>query len=265
MATRSHYDRRMPGRSDRGDPPGKRPRPVLLVFLGACWRFAKSVPDVIGVVDIPENLSEFRCLLLQVLEAIDLSVGDLIFLLLLCAIVFWPEISRAFHSHRSSRSAEVPSSAPGPASSRIEIDADEEASTLMLSGPSWFLFLNTIVLVKQDDSAYIDSISASWDGTRECSLLTTTASHFGLTMIPQYGPIPSIGESHTPTKGYLVFDCGPAHSYTGKSIFDGIFYLRIQFTDGPECECRCKAIRIPEGVPGRDSALNYAIEVLRSG
>ena len=265
MATHCHYDQRMLGRSERGHPPAKTRRSVALVFLGASWRFARDVTDVFGMVDVPENLSEFWCLLLQLVEAIDLSAGDLIFLLLLLTIVFWPEISRTVQSCLSPRTAAVPSGRPMPPSSRIELDADEEASTLMLSGQSWFLFLNTIVLVKQDDSAYIDSISASWDGTRECSLLTTPVSALGLTVIPPYGPIPSIGESRTPTKGYLVFDCGPAHAYTGKSIFDGIFYLRIQFTDGPECECRCRAIRIPEGVPGRDSALNYAIEVLRSG
>ncbi len=253
----------MPSDPDRGRPQAKRPRAAALVLLGASWRVAKDVQDVIGVVDVPDNLSELRCVLLQVLRAIDLSLGDVIFLLLLLAIAFWPEINQMVQSQVSSRTAEVPSGAPVSASSRIEVDIEEEASSLMLSGPSWFLFLNTVVLVKQDDSAYIDSISASWDETRECRLLTPDESSFRSQVIPPHGPIPSIRESHAPTSAYLILDCGHASTYTRKSIFDGVFHVRIKFTDGPTCECRCRALRLPEGVPGRDSASSYDIEVLR--
>lgn len=248
---------------DRGRPQAKRPRAAALVFLGASWRVAKDVQDVIGVVDVPDNLSEFRCVVVQVLRAIDLGLGDIIFLLLLLAMAFWPEIHQMVKVQLSSRTAKPPSVAPVPASSRIEVDVEEETSRLMLSGPSWFLFLNTVVLVKQDDSAYIDSISASWDETRECRLLTPNESSFGLQVIPPHGPIPSIRDSHAPTSAYLIFACGHARTYARKSIFDGLFNVRIKFTDGPTCECWCRALRLPEGVPGRDSAFSYDIEVLR--
>ena len=142
---------------------------------------------------------------------------------------------------------------------RVQIRVNVDKSQLTQLNSEWYLWLFLVIAVKQSEPAHIGSASLSWEDGEERppADLEDRALVF-----PQHRPVLPVDASGQPEKGYLCFKCGSLAEYAGKSIFDGVFRLRIKFIDEPEFEYRCRALRWPEGTPGAVTALQYDVEAV---
>lgn len=225
----------------------------LSLLAGGTWATVKVVQEVAGVVFLPKDLAELWKVARAIVNAIDLSTGDILVLTTMTVIASSPYIWTGLRGHLRRRSSTV-ARQQGPAAEeperRVRIDVVHIQSQLKEDFGQWTLWLYLAITVKQDEAAYLESVAVSWDG--EQNREPNDLSHWpepGV-MLPLNGPFLSLKDA-APYEGYFVFDCGPVDA----SIFDDIFTLRLRFISEPKFENRFRARR-------SEGALQHAIEAV---